>query len=166
LEIIQNTLNIKTPAARKQPSERLERRVKIVSIELHRFPENDQFEEMRLLRITLKPKTDERDMDLSEIHVSVLFFDEDTSSRDVHPTRVAVPKDALRPEGNWDLDGQQTVTAAYVVPKNFRKDEWKKFNQKCTYYGYLAKVYYREQLQDEDARPKMLLQKADQFQPP
>jgi hypothetical protein len=27
-------------------------------------------------------------------------------------------------------------------------------------------VYYREQLQDEDARPKMLLQKADQFQPP
>ena len=166
LEIIRNTMETGTPAKKKQPPERLARRIKIVSVELQRFPENDQFEEMRLLRITLKPKMGERDMDLSEIRVSVLFFDEEASSRDVNPTRVAVPKDALRLDGDWNPDGQQTVTAAYIVPKNFRKDELEKFNQTCAYYGYLAQVYYREQLQDEDARPKALLQKADQFQPP
>jgi pSer/pThr/pTyr-binding forkhead associated (FHA) protein len=165
LEIIRNTTEIGTPDEKKRSTERLGRRIKIVSVEMQRFPENDRFEEMRLLRITLKPKSGERSMDLSEIRVDVLFFDEETFSRDVNPTRVVVPKDALRLDGDWNQDGQQTVTAAYIVPKHFRKKELEKYGQKCAFLGYLAQVYYREQLQDEDARPKALLQKADQFQP-
>lgn len=166
LEIIRKTTEAGTPAVKKPTAERLARRLKIVSVEPQRFPENDQFEEMRLLRITLKPKVGEHDLDLSEILVNVLFFDEDTGSRDVSPTRVAAPKDALRLDGDWNPDEQQTVTAAYIVPKDFRKTERDQYGQKCRYYGYLVQVYYREQLQDEDARPKSLLQKADQFQPP
>ena len=165
LEIIRNTMETGTPVEEKQLPTRLARRIKMVSIELHRFPENDRFEEMRLLRITLKLERGEGDIDLSEIRVSVLFFDEEASSRDVNPTRVAVPKDALRLDGDWNPDGQQTVNAAYIVPKDFRKEELEKYHQRCAYYGYLAQVYYQEQLQDEDARPKALLQKADQFQP-
>jgi hypothetical protein len=165
LEIIRKTTEVGTPAEKKPTIERLARRIKIVSVEPQRFPENDQFEEMRLLRITLKPKLGERELDRSEIRVNVLFFDEDAISRDVSPTRVAVPKDALRLDGDWTPNEEQTVTAAYIVPKDFRKTEQEQYGQRCRYYGHLIQVYYREQLQDEDARPKALLQKADQFQP-
>lgn len=166
LEIIRKTTEAGTPAVKKTTPERLARRLKIVSVEPQRFPENDQFEEMRLLRITLKPKVGEHDLDRSEILVNTLFFDEDASSQDVNPTRAVVPKDALRLDRDWTPEEQQTVTAAYIVPKNFRKTEEEQYGQRCKYYGYLVQVYYREQLQDEDARPKSLLQKADQFQPP
>ena len=166
LEIIRKTTEAGTPAEKKPTTERLARKLKIVSVEPQRFPENDQFEEMRLLRITLKPKVNEHDLDRSEILVNVLFFDEDAISRDVSPTRVAVPKDALHMDGDWAPDMEQTVTAAYIVPKDFRKTEQEQYGQRCKYYGYLVQVYYREQLQDEDARPRSLLQKADQFQPP
>ena len=166
LEIIKKTTEAGTPAEKKPVVERLARRIRITAVEPERFPENDQFEEMRLLRITLKPKAGEHDLDRSEIRVNVLFFDEDALSRDVNPTRVAAPKDALRVDSDWNPAEEQSVTAAYVVPKDFRKTEKEQYNQKCRYYGYLVQVYYREQLQDEDARPKSLLQKADQFQPP
>lgn len=166
LEIIKKTTEAGTPVEKKPTVERLARRLKIVSVEPQRFPENEQFEEMRLLRITLKPKVGERDLDRSEILVSVVFFDEDSSSRDVNPTRAVVPKDALRLDSEWSADGQQTVTAAYIVPKDFRKTEQAQYGQRCKYFGYIVQVYYREQLQDEDARPRSLLAKADQFQPP
>ena len=166
LEIIKRTTEAGTPTEKKPTTERLARRLKIVSVEPQRFPENDQFEEMRLLRITLKPKIGERDLDRSEILVNVLFFDEDAISRDVNPTRVTVPKDALRLDGDWTPNDEQTVTAAYIVPKDFRKTEEEQYGQRCRYFGYLVQVYYREQLQDEDARPKSLLKNADQYQPP
>ena len=166
LEMLQKTTKAGTPAEKKPTAERLARRIKIVSVEPQRFPENDQFEEMRLLRVTLKPKIGERELNRAEILVNVLFFDEDSLSRDVNLTRVAVPKDALRLDGNWTQDDQQTVTAAYIVPKGFRKTEQEKYGQRCRYFGYLVQVYYREQLQDEDARPRSLLQRAEQFQPP
>jgi len=166
LEILQKTTKAGTSAEKKPASERLSRRIKIVSVEPQRFPESDQFEEMRLLRITLKPKAGERDLNRAEIQVHVVFFDEDYISRDISPTRVAVPKDSLRLDGTWTQDEQMTVTAAYIVPKDFRKTEQEKYGQKCRYFGHIVQVYYREQLQDEEARPRSLLEKADQFPPP
>ena len=166
LEILQKTTKAGTPAEKKPTAERLARRIKIVSVEPQRFPENDQFEEMRLLRITLKPKVGERELNRAEILVHVVFFDEDYISRDINPTRVAVPKDSLRLDGTWTQDEQMTVTAAYIVPKDFRKTEQEKYGQKCRYFGHIVQVYYREQLQDEEARPRSLQDRADQFPPP
>ncbi len=166
LEILQKTMKAGTPAEKKPTVERLARRIQIVSVEPQRFPESDPFEEMRLLRITLKPKAGERELNRAEILVHVVFFDEDYISREINPTRVAVPKDSLRLDGMWSQDEQMTVTAAYIVPKGFRKTEQEKYGQKCRYFGYIVQVYYREQLQDEEARPRSLQDRADQFPPP
>lgn len=166
LEMIDKTTTAGIPAEKAAPAERLAKRVKIINIEPQRFPENDQFDEMRLLRVSLKPAAGDRKIDPTEIRVTVLFFDEDTLSESVFPTRVATPKDALRLDGEWNPNEQQTVTAAYIVLKGFRNDEFETYSQRCRYHGYLVQVYYKGQLQDEDARPKSLLEKADQFQLP
>jgi hypothetical protein len=52
------------------------------------------------------------------------------------------------------------------VPHGFRKEELQKYSQNRRYFGYLVQVYYRDELQDVDARPKTLLEKADSLQLP
>ncbi|OQW96256.1 MAG: hypothetical protein BWK77_05645 [Verrucomicrobia bacterium A1] len=145
---------------------RLSRRLSIAATEQEKFPQNDQFDEMRLLRVTLKSRGVDRDIDSQEIRVVVTFFDEDRDSREVGVTRAVVPKDALRVDGTWQPGAQQVVTAAYVVPRGFRNEELRKYSQARRYFGYLVQVYYRDELQDVDARPKTLLDKAGELQPP
>lgn len=136
--------------------DRLPRRIRIVDIQQERFPKNEQFDEMRLLRITLKPKPGEKEMDSYYLKVSVTFFDENTDTHNVRPTRAMVSQ-ALPPEGPWREGQQQTVSATYIVPQGFREQEFLEYGERMLYYGYVVQVFYRNELQDQEARPRSLL---------
>ena len=138
--------------------------IRIVSVEPQKFPENDQFEEMRLLRITLQP-TGDTHIDSTKIRVSISFFDEDRASRAMEPTRAVVPTDLLRVDSEWHPGEEHVVTVAYLLPRGFRAEELQKYRQNRRYFGYIVGVYYDGQLQDVENRPKALASKVEDLLP-
>ncbi len=139
--------------------DRLPRRVRIVSCDLEKFPQNDQFEEMRLLHVTLAPGAGDPRLYSIDVEVKATFYDEELSTRKVVPTRAIVPKEPLRLDTGWNpADLQGIVTASYTIPRGFRTEEFKTHGDRRRYYGYRVEVYFRNQLQDADARPKTLLE--------
>ena len=134
-----------------------EKRLVITSMDHQKFPQNNEFEEMRLIRIGLKPRDGERKLKANEVRVLVSFFDRDRETGVISKSRVATPKTALRLDSELSSAEPRIVTAAYVVPKNFRQQEEQDYSEKRSYYGYRVQVFYGDKLQDEDAKPKMLL---------
>lgn len=140
-----------------QARERALRHVRIAGVEQQKFPVSDEFDEMRVLNVALKPGVPGQGVETEAVRVDVTFFDEDKTTRAVHPTRAAVPKAPLKPEGAWAAGAQKSVSATYLVPRNFRSRE-ALVGRDDSFYGYLVRVYYHGKLQDQDARPKTLLQ--------
>ena len=149
-----------TPVAEPQaPAEeaQLDRRIRIVSVDPERFREADEYDEMRTVRITLRPRTVEGPIRTDQLRVVVEFFDRVQGSRRIVPTRALVQDDGLEITGVWPAGEARTVTAAYVVPKGFRAREYAEIKERRSYEGYRVSIYYQDQLQDQDARPRRLL---------
>ena len=153
---MQNTIKQKQDKTRGSV-QRLPRRFRIGSVEHQKFSQNQEYDEMRLVRVTVKPKNGERNIDSEEVRVAVIFFDRDSWHGNIAPSRATVPEDALRIEGHWEQREEKTVTAAYIIPSEFRKNEEVQYGDKRRYYGYVVRVYYRDQLQDQSGSPKSLL---------
>lgn len=146
------------PTIKKAPTPKgPEQRLLITSMDHQKFPQNNEFEEMRLIRIGLKPQDGERKLKANEVRVLVSFFDRDRVTGEIKKSRVATPKGALRLESELSSSEPHIVTAAYVVPQGFRKLEEREYSEKRSYYGYRVQVFYGDRLQDEDAKPKTLL---------
>ncbi len=142
--------------AKRPPPEPL-RQIRITSIDRERFQGNDEFDEMRALHIHIRPRLSEGRIDASELEVRVVFFDRAAGSSTSVPTGAAVPSEPLRVEGSWGPGEQKTVTATYIVPRHFREEEARRIGQKRVYDGYRVQVWYKGELQDEDAAPRNLL---------
>jgi hypothetical protein len=127
------------------------RLIGISSVEPHRFPESEEFDELRDLAITLQPEPTGQPIDPEAVRVEVTFYDEDPVSGRIEPSRFASSRDGLRIEGAWMQGDGRTVTATYAVPKGFRSGRAE------TFCGYTVKVFYHGILQDVDARPRNLL---------
>ena len=111
---------------------------------------------MRLARVLMKPRTSEGRVDVDEVRVWVVFYDRVTGG-DVVPTRATTPAEPLRIDTAWGAGEQKSVTATYIVPRGFRKEEETLTGQKRAYEGFRVQVWYKGELQDEDATPKTLL---------
>jgi hypothetical protein len=78
---------------------------------------------------------------------------------------VLAPREPYRLERRSWISGEtNTVTATYVVPKGFRREE-ARLGRDAQFYGYVVRVYYRDSLLDADARPKTLLDALTADQP-
>jgi pSer/pThr/pTyr-binding forkhead associated (FHA) protein len=132
------------------------RRISIASVDQHKFLESDDFDEMRILNIALSAKQSLSASNASAVRVEVVFFDEDRQTGRIAPTSAVAPKDSLHPEGIWPAEEQKIVTATYVVPRA-RQPNGSVKERSARYYGYVVKVYYRDRLEDQDARPLSLL---------
>ncbi len=166
-EMLQKTVTEPSPSRETAPAEsQPERRIRIVNVEQQRLPDSDQYEEMRLVRVILRPKPGEEGLDSSAIRVVVTFFDENKANHEVSITRANAPPEPLRLDGEWRPNEQSVATAAYMVLKGFRDQEFKEISKQLKYFGYVIQVYYGDALQDEDARPKSLLQKTPQIPKP
>jgi predicted component of type VI protein secretion system len=147
-----------TPAdAGAATGSRLPKRVRIVSIEREKFESNRDYDEMRIVRVNLKPRFSEGDIDTDDFQVVFTFYDRDVESGAVAPSRAVVPESPGRVEGVWRANDQKTCTAAYIVSKGFRTEEKEETGRRYAYEGVRIQVYYRNQLQDEDAVPKSLM---------
>lgn len=136
---------------------RLPRRIRIMSVDRERFPQGKEFDEMRLVRVNLKARPGEDEVDVDQVEVRVYFYDRIIGTGLVEPTGATVPDEPLRPEGRWLAGEARSLTATYILKKGFRQDEQQRTGQKRIYEGYRVQVYYRGELQDEDAQPRALL---------
>lgn len=135
------------------------RHIRINSVEQDKFQAGDTFDEMRILNITLAPDIADQALDCSSVEVEVSFFDEDMKAHRIGLTRAMPAQAKVKPDAPWMPGEQKIVNATYVVPKGFRASE-NKAGRQNVFYGFIVRVFYRGQLQDEDARPKTLLQLA------
>ncbi len=141
--------------AARQQAAALVRKVKIASVEQYKFRESGDFDEMRILHISLVPEPGSPPPNAESVGVQVSFFDTDAKSGEVVITRALAPKDPLKPDGIWRKGEKKVITATYVVPKGFRESE-ARAGRSQQYYGYVVRVLYRGELQDTDARPRTL----------
>ena len=136
-------------------------RIRIASLDQHKFQEREEFDEMRVVNVELQCAGAPRNVDPSALRVEVAFFDQDAASGAIAPTRaiVSVPQlKAADVAGKWDRN--QTVTATYVVPKGMRLRE-SGMGRREHYYGYLVRVFHKDALLDQDSRPHTLLEAAE-----
>ncbi len=135
----------------------LPRRIRIVSIERERFDASRDYDEMRIVRVAVKPRPSEGDVDTSDFSAVFTFYDKGLNSGKSLPTTAVVPRDPVRVEGRWRSGEQKTLTAAYLIPKGFRVDEQEETGERHAFEGVRIQLYYKDALQDEDAFPKNLL---------
>jgi hypothetical protein len=155
-ELLQTMTTDKEEAPGPAGDQKLARRIRIVGVEREKFDANQEFDEMRLLRINVKPRMSEGEIDPADFVCTVVFYDRGLFKNVVRPTRAVAPKDALKVDGAWPAGEQRTLTAAYIVPKDFRDEEEKAVGERRTYEGYRVLIYYKGVLQDETALPKTL----------
>ncbi len=131
------------------------------SVQQSRFPQAEEFAEMRLLKVRLVPKVPVDTIDASDIRVQVEFYDRDAQSGAVKPSKAIVTAGPLEPEGTWLPEQDRTLEATYVVPKSGPGFD----RRGALYYGHVVRVYYGDVLQDVYARPLDLAKRPATPQP-
>lgn len=139
--------------ARRQPTPPFNDWIKIVSTDISKFPESADSREMRLLTICLTSGKATSQVDPSAVTVEVKFYDQDTGSGIVHPTRAKVPQEPLSVSGLWHVGETKTVTATYVIPMT------EPAQRNYHYFGYEVRVYYQGALQTVVTEPSDLHQR-------
>lgn len=127
--------------------------LRIASVEPHKFPENAEFSEMRVLDITFAPVSANDAIDMKAVRTEVTFFDEDLASGRIVATRAMVAVSPPKPEREWLPGETRTVTATYLVPRQ----PGAPVPRREQYYGYAVRVFLGGAPQAEDARPTSLL---------
>ncbi len=131
------------------------RDVRLAGIESYKFRKSEEVAEMRMLQIQLAPAATNRILEAGHVRVEVLFYDEDKATGAIAPTQAIAPADRLRLDpGEWTGTQQRTLTATYVAPKR------EGGASSSVFHGYRVRVFYQDRLQDQEARPKSLLEAA------
>jgi tetratricopeptide (TPR) repeat protein len=117
---------------------------------IHKFPDSEEYDEMRLLHI----EVERMDSDWKgELRLQVAFFDRSRDGR-ILLSRAVGSKDRLELAGDIEA-GTLRSEATYLVPRNARKRE--AAGPAETYYGYVVRLWVDGRVEDEIARPESLL---------
>ena len=130
-------------------------RVRIVEVEQQRLPEHTEFDEMRLLHISLAPATSDAPPPAS-VTVKTDFFDEDLFTGQILATEALCPRNTLHPEA-WQGSTPVTLTASYTVPAGLRDRQLLK-GCKLHYRGYRIRLYVGTELHAVKIYPATLLE--------
>lgn len=125
--------------------------IKITGTDISKFPETEQFREMRLLTIRLTTTGVLKELDGNGVRIEVMFVDRDKTTGRVSPASPGKPPSTLTVKGSWHAQEQKTVVASYVVPVTNPPME-----RSAQYHGFLVRVFYHGILQDELIQPQDL----------
>lgn len=131
--------------------------IRIARVLEEEFTPGAAFDEARLLRIELRrtPRTGAVEGD--EVRVLVAFYDENEETKAVELTQAVGPPEALRLSGRWPEAETRALTAAYLLPATAHPSGEPTMQRRSRYFGYVVRVFYRGELQDEWAAPISLL---------
>ena len=126
--------------------------IKIASTEQSKFPKSDEYEEMRSLNIALSLVPNTR-IESDKVRVKVTFFDKESDTGKIVPTKAIVPTKPLKIDGDWPDGEQKLLTATYLVPKQQGPNGATNANRREQFYGFVVRVYYLNHILDQTARP-------------
>ncbi|HMP75136.1 MAG TPA: FHA domain-containing protein [Kiritimatiellia bacterium] len=130
--------------------------LRITAVEHSRFPNSADYDEMRVLKIVLADEGKSARPNPDDIRIDVTFYDRDTETGDIEPTRGRVDLKDNDSSPTWGRTAERIHTATCLIPKGLR-DEQRAGGSPRTYHGYHLRLYYRDQLLDEAAQPRQLL---------
>ena len=126
--------------------------IKVASVDHHKFPGTDSYEELRTLTVSLRQVT-MATVDSDAVTVDVAFFDlyydANSDKGQVLPSQMLVPKSPIRVAGPWRQDQPMTVTATYTVPIATPVPG----RRRPQFYGFSVRVFYAGVLQDHLVKP-------------
>ncbi len=125
-------------------------RVVIHQISVQRFPESQDYDDMRLVRIVLRSASP-RPPPPNALRVEVVMFDESEDGHTIMLTRAMPARVRAWISESWSAEGTLNASAAYVVPAGFRQQSATRF------HGCIVRVFCDNRLEDEAARPVDLL---------
>jgi hypothetical protein len=128
--------------------------IKIGPVQQTRFQASDDYEEMRILNISLQPLQPGLRIDREAIQLEVTFYDRDPADGTVEPTEARVSQETV-PTAAWGREAGHVVASTYVVPPGLRQQQLAAGRPRA-FHGYRVRVFYRGRLQDESASPKSL----------
>jgi len=131
--------------------------LRLVALEQNRLPDRPEFDEMRLVHVTIAPATNPPPA-AADIRVQVTFYDQDENTGALTPTAALTLPEELAPPPDWDRREPVTLTASCCVPHGWRERE-QQAGQQLRFAGYRVRVYANHRLQAEDARPPDLLRR-------
>ena len=147
------------PAARAPPPARVTiatpPAVHLLALEQQRLPDRPEYDDMRLVHITLAPTAAPLPA-TTELRLHVVFFDADEYTGACAPTEALTLQGEQAPPAGWNRRDPFTLTASCVVPRGLR-DRQLLAGRKMRFAGYRVRVYAGCELQAEDARPPALL---------
>ncbi|MCX7008736.1 MAG: FHA domain-containing protein [Kiritimatiellaeota bacterium] len=129
---------------------------RIAQVEPQKLLAGDNFDEMRLLRISVAP-TGAAPLDLATTEIRVIFFDRSEKSGRVMPSRAVVPGAALHAAAPVTATSQLEFAASYLVPRGFRQREQQQVDDTRRYFGYRIELLCRGELQERRDQPPNLL---------
>lgn len=130
--------------------------LRISGLQQSRFRAGDDFDEMRVLNISLAPMAPGAALDREAVRVEVTFFDRDPEGRDIAPSEARVTQQEVPPTAAWGRESERVVSATYMVPRGLRERQREEGRARA-FHGYTVRVFYHDRLQDEAAAPTTLL---------
>ena len=142
------------PVKPTEPTKEVPPPIVIVSLAQQKFPQKPEYDEMRVASLRLR--TTGSVVEDAKVAIRFEFFDRDLTTGEITPARAIVPTKALSTH-SLSSTGEETVTAAYTVPKGLRTARAARSGR--TFYGLRVKVMYAGELVAQKAIPKTLLDK-------
>lgn len=133
--------------------------MRVLNVEQMRFPASDDFDEMRTFNIALNLTNPRVTIANEDVEIGMTFYDEELKDGTVMPSPVASPQRDLRPSQPWGADRRNVASATLTIPKGAREKE-RSAGRDAHYYGFVVRVLYRGEFQDEWAIPHALLTQA------
>ena len=96
------------------------------------------------------------DVATDDVRINVSFYDEDAKDGSVAISRAAESVTDLRPSQPWGADRRSSASATYLLPRGVRAKEHAAGHDE-RYYGFIVRVLFHGQVQDEWALPRVLL---------
>ncbi len=132
--------------------------LKIAAVQQTRFPATADYDEMRVLKITLQSESAFR-LNPDDLRIEVAFYDRNPDTGVIAPSAGRTSQQAMEPTPEWGSLDERTLTATCVIPKGMREQQTAT-GEPCTYYGYYLRLIYLDHKLDEAAQPRPLLAKA------
>ena len=86
-----------------------------------------------------------------QVEIRVFFYDV-TPSREMRPTQAQVAYQWLTPERDWSDPSPKYLVATYLRPREARRP-----SERLQYGGFVVRIYFDGELQDEKSEPEGLI---------
>jgi len=132
--------------------------LRIEDIEASRFPDAEDYDEMRTIKVHLTYNRNLGPIDPNAVRLVLRFFEQQVDSQLIVTSSVQPYVEVNLKSLLSGMGDRFTFTVNYVVPRG--RSESDPSAGRLKYFGCVAQLHYFDHLVDEDAKPRMLLNPA------